>query len=91
MARRCPLRRLLAGAFMALVLFVTVFISACAHTPPQTILVPCHVSKVTRPDFPFDRLPVGADSFKQTQTLLADRDVRKGYEGQLEAAVGACQ
>ena len=63
---------------------------ACASAPPPTHLVPCRVTQVTAPDFPFDRLPLGADIHTQTKTLLADRQERQGYEGQLVAANRGC-
>lgn len=84
------IRKALAGAFMWAALLLAVLLSGCASAP-RYITVPCRAPAVAKPAFPFDALQPGSDSFTQTKTLLADRDVRKGYEGQLEAAVGACQ
>ncbi|QOC54148.1 hypothetical protein [Caulobacter vibrioides] len=80
------MRKLLAALTATLALALT----ACAHTPPPTQYVPCRVTQVPRPIFPFDRLNQGADIHTQVKTLLADREERKGYEVKLEAANRGC-
>ena len=78
------------------VLFVCVLtacsLGGCASLPhTQTVLVPCKVAKPATPAFPADTLAPDADIFTQAKTLLSDRKVRQGYEGQLETAVASCQ
>jgi hypothetical protein len=82
----------LRSAFIALVLMATLTLGACTTTAPVYIPtpVPCVVVLPVTPDFPFDKLTVGADIHTQTKTLLADRRVRIDDRRQLVAAAGSC-
>jgi len=85
---------MLSARIIGTILGMVLGVSACAsrsEPPPQPIVVPCHTKEVKRPSFPFDALPLDADIFTQTKTLLADRKERQGYEAKLEAANEACR
>lgn len=87
------MRHVLFSIGLVLALIACLFLQGCGLVPkpkPQTILVPCKIAPVTRPDMPADHMSV-TDIWEQVKTLLADRQVRQGYEVQLEAAVGSCQ
>lgn len=84
-------RRTLAAILLALAFLINTACATRQLPPPVAITVPCKVTPIPRPSFPFDTLSVGEDIFKQTQTLLADRKVRQGYEAKLEAGVESCR
>jgi hypothetical protein len=68
-------------------------LSACGRTPPPEpikvmVPVPCIATKPTKPVYP--EAPEAAGLFERVQTLLAERELRMAYEGQLEAALSAC-
>jgi hypothetical protein len=62
---------------------------------PVTVKIPVAVScKVTLPKAPawaVDALPLGAAIWDQMAALRGERLQRKGYEGELLAAIQACQ
>lgn len=56
------------------------------------VMVPCQVPAIEKPRLYFDELAEkDMDMFKKTQLLLAQDYVLKGYVGELEAAIRACQ
>jgi len=76
-----------------------VAMSGCMDQPrpamPVTVKVPvpvpCKVTKPQAPAWAVDGLPLGADIWTQMDALRAERLQRKGYEGELIAALNACQ
>lgn len=87
------MRRALFYIGLVLALIAALFLQGCSTVRHrvQTVLVPCKSPPVTKPDMPADHLIGISDIFAQVKALLADRETRKGYEGQLEAAVKVCQ
>jgi len=53
--------------------------------------VPCNVTSPQVPAWAVDALPLGSDIWTQMDALRAERLQRKGYEGELIAAIQACQ
>jgi hypothetical protein len=75
---------LVAGAALAV---------ACTRTPPPdpvkvVIPTPCLKQPVAKPAYP-QVLP-GDGLFTRVQKLLAERELRIAYEGEMEAAESAC-
>jgi len=79
---------------VAVLLALSVSLTACATARPQTALVPtpvpCKVRLPDEPQWPFDRLVGGEDIHTQVKTLLADRELRIDDRRQIVAAAGAC-
>jgi hypothetical protein len=50
--------------------------------------VPCVAERPARPDYPV--IKDGDSIFVRVQKLLAERELRRAYEGELEAALAAC-
>lgn len=73
-------------------------LAGCASTPIAVkpnesrviVAVPCNTTIPEKPQFAFDALAIGADIWSQVVALLADREQRKGYEKELEAALVEC-
>jgi hypothetical protein len=84
---------------LTFVVALACLVSACGHVPTPhlgstlkpTISAPCKTTPVDRPDFPADHITQKDDIWSQARTLLADRKVRQGYEGELESQVEACR
>jgi hypothetical protein len=53
--------------------------------------VPCQAPAVTHPVWPTQSLSGQATILEQVKALLAENELRQGYEGQLEAAIQACR
>lgn len=72
--------------------FPLIFLAGCAT--PQTrvvklpIPVPCITETIKEPDYP--TVEADAGLFERVQVLLAERELRQGYEAQLKAALAAC-
>lgn len=67
--------------------------AGCSRTPPPEpvkvmVPVPCISTMPAKPVYP--EVNGDAGLFERVQTLLADRELRIAYEGQLEAALSAC-
>lgn len=56
-----------------------------------TISVPCHIPAVTAPPMPTAAITPKNSLFEQVRALLAEIEVRKGYEVMLSASMKACQ
>lgn len=76
----------------ALALVPALFLAACAHNEPVIVKVPvpvpCITERIEEPIY-----PVAADDagiFERVKVLLAERELRMGYEARLKAAVAAC-
>lgn len=68
-------------------------VASCTHTPPPEpvkVVVPveCKVKVVAEPSYPV--VQPGDGLFVRTQKLLAERELRIAYEGELKAANSAC-
>jgi hypothetical protein len=75
------------------VLFLPLIFLAGCVTPQAKVIrmpipVPCVTETIKEPDFP--RVEADAGLFERVQVLLAERELRRGYEGQLKAAIAAC-
>ncbi|MDD5175746.1 MAG: hypothetical protein PHQ05_04915 [Sterolibacterium sp.] len=76
-----------------------VLLAGCVTLPPAPVVtevdIPigekCEAPVPKQPSFAVDALPIGADIYAQTKALRAERQQRKGYEHELEAAVKACR
>lgn len=85
-------------AFGALAL--ACLLSACAtagepRVEVRTVKVPvavaCAVKPPERPTFAADGLDLSADIFAKVRALLTEREQRKAYEADQQAALKACQ
>lgn len=77
----------------ALILVAALALPACGRTPPPEpikvmVPVPCVTNKPVKPNYPEARPDAGL--FERVQTLLAERELRIAYEGELEASLSAC-
>lgn len=60
--------------------------------PVQTMVtVPCRIPAVATPAMPTDGITPKNSLFEQVRALMAENEVRRGYEGILLASVKACQ
>lgn len=76
-----------------LIIGAALAVAACAHTPPPDpvkveVPIPCLKQKVAEPVYPVVDPSDGL--FVRVQKLLAERELRKAYEGELKAAETAC-
>lgn len=53
--------------------------------------VPCDVDTPVQPAWVVGLVPREADVYVQMRALLADRELAKGYMGELEVALAACK
>jgi hypothetical protein len=81
----------------AVLLSIFLALSGCASKPiykpvdvTVPVTVPCKAPAIDKPKSPFEALDSNASIFEKVKMLLVDRELRKGYETQLEAAAGAC-
>ena len=69
-------------------------VAACGVTPMQTVKVPipieCDVKVPARPAMPTEALSPGVDLDRFSASVLAEIEVREGYEGELRAALTEC-
>lgn len=75
-----------------LALMLCLAVSGCATRTvtvevPKPIPVPCVAPAVREPQYPTG----GADIYEKVRTLLAELELRKGYEVELQAALAACR
>lgn len=73
---------------------------ACASPPvvykPVTVDVPVRVACASpavldHPVWPFSEVTDKDSLFKQVRALLAERELRQGYEAKLEAVIKVCE
>ncbi len=79
---------------------VLVSLVGCATAPPvidptiQKVMVPvsvpCKIEIPVKPIYNFDKITPSKTLYEKVQALLADRDLSKGYEGELEIALISC-
>lgn len=58
---------------------------------PVVVTVPCKIDYIEVPYFPFQEASVDEDFGTKLGKALAEIEIRKGYEGVLEAAIRGCQ
>lgn len=67
---------------------------ACPVAAPKIVEVPiavtCVKSAPVKPIFPFQGSSADEDLFVLAKRMLAEIEIRKGYEGELEAVVYGC-
>jgi hypothetical protein len=76
-----------------------ILLCGCASTTPPKIInhdvfitTPCKITLPAKPVMPLtDTGSVNDDIFVKTKKALAEIDIRKGYEAELEAAAGSCK
>lgn len=81
---------------VALVL-ATLILSGCAAVPPEVreikvpVPVPCMISAPSKPSMPIDAISKYENNvFTIVKNLLAEIELRKGYETVLESAIASC-
>lgn len=69
-------------------------LTACGVAPIQTVKVPvpveCRVEVPARPAMPTEALSPGVDLDRFGASVLAEIELREGYEHELRAALGEC-
>ena len=85
-------------ALLTLVLPVVLAVSGCACTPVITtkivevpVMVTCIKTTPTKPEFPFSLSLPDEDLFVLSKRAIAEIELRKSYEGELEAVLIACK
>jgi hypothetical protein len=80
-----------------LALILPIFLVGCACKPQvitETMEVPVAVSCVkqtpAKPGFPLQEAKFDEDMFTLAKKALAEIEIRKGYEGELEAVITGC-
>ena len=76
----------------ALIILLCLPICGCATRMvtikvPTPVPVPCLAPEVREPQYPIG----GKDIYEKVRTLLAELELRKGYEVELQAALAACR
>ena len=80
------------------IIFVAFFIMGCSSTSIPTIVnhdvmvtVPCNTTLPLKPLMPLtDTGNVSDDIFTKTKKALAEIDIRRGYEAELESIATSC-
>jgi hypothetical protein len=68
--------------------------STVVHDPVEVkvpVAVACKVEPVSSPQWALDAVTPGADVYTKGRALVAELQQRIAYEGQLLAAIAACQ
>lgn len=79
---------------MRLFLFPPIFLALAGCTTTKTVevkvpvIVPCVTEQVEEPIYP--EVSEDAGLFERVKALLAERELRKGYEERLRAVVAGC-
>jgi hypothetical protein len=84
---------------LILSILLVAFLTGCAGLFKQNIVdhdilvtIPCKTVTVTKPVMPLtDNGKETDDIFTKVKKALAEIDIRKGYEAQLEAQVNSCK
>jgi hypothetical protein len=74
-------------------------LSACAGNKPREVIVevkvpvpvPCKINPIPKPSMPFQEASPLEEFGVKLSKLLAEVEIRKGYETELESAVKSCQ
>lgn len=77
----------------ALAMVAAIALASCATKPVEPVKimvpVPCITQRPAPPVLP--RIVADDTLFQRVQKLLAERELRIAYEGELEAALAACE
>ena len=69
-----------------------ILLAGCAHKTPEPQLIPvptpCISKQPAKPNYP--TVAPDAGLFERVQALLAERELRIAYEGEMEAVLSAC-
>jgi hypothetical protein len=83
---------------MKTTILLTFFLLLSACTPVETIrevkvpvIIPCVDQLPNKPSMPLQEAGPEEDLFVLTKKALAEIELRKGYEGELESALVACK
>ena len=85
---------------MKIFILSILFLSGCCTTACKPtvvdrnvmITIPCKISVPEKPAMPLtDSGKQEEDIFNKTKKALAELDIRRGYESELEAAIESCQ
>lgn len=82
-----------------LILASALVLSACATNEPKVVykevkvpvVIPCIQNQPEKPSFPLQEATARDSIFILTKKALAEIELRKGYESELEAALVACK
>ena len=82
-----------------LILIPVLLLCGCKCIPNNNIVdhnvlvtVPCKITSPAKPVMPLSDGGLATDDlFTKTKKAIAEIDIRKGYEGELETAIGSCQ
>lgn len=79
------------------ILLAGVILTGCATTRPGTVTevlvpipVPCNINAPSVPSWPFQTASGTDDIFTSVKKMLAEIELRKSYEIELEAAIRGC-
>lgn len=77
-------------------ILLLVLLSGCATNETirevnVPVVIPCVESMPSKPSYPLQEASPGEDQFTLTKKALAEIELRKGYEGVLEALLVACK
>ena len=80
------------------VLILLAALASCAQQPiyqpvdvSVPLAVPCKTPAIMRPNWPLRKMPPQMPLFDKVKTALAELELHKAYEAELEAAVKACE
>lgn len=80
------------------VMLPILFLYGCTSPLPKIVnhdvmvTIPCKITMPVKPVMPLtDTGDIKDNIFIKTKKALAELDIRRGYEAQLEAAAGSCQ
>lgn len=79
------------------ILLASTLLSGCFATMPGAVTevlvpvpVPCNINAPSMPSWPFQTASGSDDIFTSVKKMLAEIELRKGYEIEMEAAIKGC-
>lgn len=93
--RLCPVLRDLRLPLLIVLAVALAVLAGCTTTPRMVevrvpVPVECRVAKPQRPAMPTESLTLSDSIERKVRALLAELELREGYEIQLAAALDAC-
>jgi hypothetical protein len=80
-----------------MIICIAMLAGGCASNPFVKVVtvdvpvpIPCNIVAPRKPVMPFSDSPFSEDIFVNAKTMVAEIEIRMGYEVQLEAAITAC-
>lgn len=77
--------------------FILLLLAGCANMKEQVVTtvnvpmpIPCIIVAPKKPFMPFTDQDIGKDLYGNVKNMLAEIELRKGYETELEAGITAC-